>query len=210
MKNIFLIVFLLSVIAAAQEPYKIPFNSTGNSIELAVVNTSGEALKEITVSAEQLPAYIKVDNIKTEIPELKAGEETTALYTFSVAKDAPIKKEIELNFIIKNKAGHEWSKQISVTVTPPDKYELFQNYPNPFNPVTTISWQLPEASKVELKIFDILGEEVAILKNEIQEAGYYKVEWNPEEKASGVYIYVLHTKSGEKENFFRKKMMVLK
>ncbi|MCO6472316.1 MAG: T9SS type A sorting domain-containing protein [Melioribacteraceae bacterium] len=69
----------------------------------------------------------------------------------------------------------------------PNKFELFQNYPNPFNPTTVISYQLSVNSKVSLKVYDILGREVAVLVNDYQSAGNYQVEFNAEGLSSGVY-----------------------
>ncbi len=88
----------------------------------------------------------------------------------------------------------------------PDKFELNQNYPNPFNPSTAITYQLSAQSKVELKIFDILGREVQTLVNEIQSAGQYKVNFNASNLTSGIYIYQIKA-----DNFVQsKKMMLLK
>ena len=66
-----------------------------------------------------------------------------------------------------------YSDVINVKVIP-SQYMLFQNYPNPFNPTTTINWQLPVSSHVSLKVYDIIGKEVATLVNEEREAGYYQ------------------------------------
>ncbi|MFH1198080.1 MAG: T9SS type A sorting domain-containing protein [bacterium] len=73
----------------------------------------------------------------------------------------------------------------------PDEFSLMQNYPNPFNPATVISYQLPVVSKVNLRIYDILGREVAILVNEEKPAGTYEVKFNGSQLSSGVYIYQL-------------------
>lgn len=73
----------------------------------------------------------------------------------------------------------------------PQSFQLFQNYPNPFNPTTTISWQLPVGGKQTLKVFDILGKEVATLVNEEKPAGTYEVTWYSENLPSGVYVYQL-------------------
>jgi hypothetical protein len=73
----------------------------------------------------------------------------------------------------------------------PTVYKLNQNYPNPFNPSTVISWQLPVSSHVLLKIYDILGNEVAILVNENKETGYYETRFDGSALASGMYIYRL-------------------
>jgi hypothetical protein len=75
----------------------------------------------------------------------------------------------------------------------PTEFLLSQNYPNPFNPSTKISWQSPEGSHQTLKIYDVLGNEVATLVDEFREAGRYEIEFNSENLASGVYIYRLQT-----------------
>ena len=73
----------------------------------------------------------------------------------------------------------------------PDKFELEQNYPNPFNPVTKIIYRTPENSFVTLKVFDILGKEVAVLVNKEQTKGTYTIDFNAENLSSGIYIYQL-------------------
>lgn len=83
---------------------------------------------------------------------------------------------------------YKYSKIIDVEIIP-DKFKLLQNYPNPFNPVTTIRFQLPEESKVLLKIYDILGAELVELVNDQKEAGIYEVELNDTSLPSGTYIY---------------------
>jgi hypothetical protein len=77
----------------------------------------------------------------------------------------------------------------------PDHYNLAQNYPNPFNPVTTIRYQLPVNSHVTLKVFDVLGREVATLVNENKNSGSYEVEFDGSKLPSGVYFYRLHAYS---------------
>ncbi len=86
----------------------------------------------------------------------------------------------------------------------PKEFILNQNYPNPFNPNTAISYQLSAQSKVELKIFDVLGREVQTLVNEIQSAGNYKVNFDARDLPSGIYIYQI--KAG---NFVQSNKMIL-
>lgn len=75
----------------------------------------------------------------------------------------------------------------------PKEFALQQNYPNPFNPNTVIRYQLPVDSRVKLKIYNVLGQEVKSLVDEVQKAGYWSAKWNPmggsTSVASGVYVY---------------------
>ena len=73
----------------------------------------------------------------------------------------------------------------------PKNYYLLQNYPNPFNPTTSIDYSIKQAGFVTLKIYDMLGKEVAVLVNGNKPAGYYTVEFNGSNLPSGVYIYRL-------------------
>jgi hypothetical protein len=92
------------------------------------------------------------------------------------------------------------------------EYAVDQNYPNPFNPVTTIKYQLREESKVSLKVFNILGQQVTELVNEIQPMGIYKTNFGGNELASGVYFYEVHFTpiNGNKDFRSIKKMLLVK
>lgn len=88
----------------------------------------------------------------------------------------------------------------------PKTYALSRNYPNPFNPITTILYQLPVAGKVRITVFDILGQEVMVLVNSYLSAGYYSVQFDAMQVASGIYIYKI-----EAGNFIKSiKMSVTK
>lgn len=73
----------------------------------------------------------------------------------------------------------------------PQAYSLDQNYPNPFNPATVIKYQVPATGNVVLKVYDVLGKEVASIVNENQNAGYYTVSFDASNLSSGVYFYTL-------------------
>ena len=73
----------------------------------------------------------------------------------------------------------------------PLTYALYQNYPNPFNPTTTIKYSIPNTERVTLKIYNILGQEVATLVDEEQKPGVYELKFDAGNLASGVYFYRL-------------------
>ncbi len=83
-------------------------------------------------------------------------------------------------------------------------YSLEQNYPNPFNPSTTIRYAIPEASKVKITIYDILGRQVRTLVNDVQNTGVYNISFDAAALSSGVYIYRLQA-----GDFFESKRMIL-
>ena len=90
----------------------------------------------------------------------------------------------------------------------PKKFEIFQNYPNPFNPTTTIKYSVPigvnSHSPLQLKVYDILGREIAALVNETKAPGNYEINFNASNLASGVYFYRLQAGS-----FIQVKKMIL-
>jgi hypothetical protein len=87
---------------------------------------------------------------------------------------------------------------VSVYKSPvsPKSFRLYQNYPNPFNPTTIISYELGIKSEVNLSIYSVIGQKVATLASEKQNAGIYTVEWNASGYTSGIYLYRLQTNNG--------------
>lgn len=112
------------------------------------------------------------------------------------------------------------SSSVSVTVVVvsgesksvlPNAFSLSQNYPNPFNPVTEIRFGLPRSGRATLKIYDLLGREIATLFDEVKAAGYQQIQWNGQNKQgspvpSGVYIYRLISGNHVEQ----KKMLLIK
>jgi len=78
----------------------------------------------------------------------------------------------------------------------PVEYVLDQNYPNPFNPVTSISYAVPRTGRVSLKVYDLLGREVATLVQEVQQCGRYTFRFHGENLSSGLYLYRLTSERG--------------
>jgi hypothetical protein len=103
--------------------------------------------------------------------------------------------------------SYEYSDAVEVTNLAPTEYVLQQNYPNPFNPSTIIRYEIPDQGDnilVVLKLFDVLGNEVATLVNEEKDAGRYSVEFNASNLPSGIYFYRLRAGS-----FTETKKMIL-
>ncbi len=99
------------------------------------------------------------------------------------------------------------SKVVNVEIhSIPAEYALMQNYPNPFNPTTTIEYSIPESGLVKLKVFNSLGQEVAVLKNGIEEAGIHSASFNASKLSSGIYYYRIEANSFSSV----KKMILLK
>jgi hypothetical protein len=94
-----------------------------------------------------------------------------------------------VNNDIQNIFGSTLKNNSTIVNNVPSVYRLAQNYPNPFNPITTIKYELPKDSKVKLVVYDLLGREVKTFVNEIKSAGYYQIEFNLQNHASGVYFY---------------------
>jgi hypothetical protein len=86
----------------------------------------------------------------------------------------------------------------------PGSFQLYQNYPNPFNPSTKITFSIPQRSKVLLKVYDLLGNEVATLVNEVKPSGEYQVEFDGSELTSGIYLFRLQA-----DEFAQTKKMIL-
>ena len=101
---------------------------------------------------------------------------------------------------------YTYSPEVEVDVTAPLTFNLEQNYPNPFNPSTKINYSVPEAGNVKLAVYNIVGEEVAVLVNGYTEAGHFNVSFDASNLPSGVYLYKLQSDNSVQT----KKMMLLK
>jgi hypothetical protein len=99
------------------------------------------------------------------------------------------------------------STEVEIKDAAPEEFALFQNYPNPFNPETEIKFSVESTAKTRLDVFNLLGQNVATLFDDVAEAGsYYKVHVDGSSLASGVYLYRLQ--SGNKSE--SKKLLLLK
>ncbi len=139
---------------------------------------------------------------------IKGNGNSNSPKEYSFIDDNPPSGTIEYRLKqIDNNGGFKYS-QILTMNSIPTKFELLQNYPNPFNPSTTINYQIPNSSYVTLKVYNILGKEVASLVNKEQQAGRYSVQLSlyRNQLSSGVYFYKLTAGSLSEV----KKLMLLK
>jgi hypothetical protein len=96
-------------------------------------------------------------------------------------------KQIDFNGVF------DYSNEIEVEVNAPAEYALEQNYPNPFNPSTTINYSIAEAGLVKISVYNLLGQEVALIVNEFKEAGQHNVSFDASGLTSGAYFYTIET-----------------
>jgi len=101
---------------------------------------------------------------------------------------------------------YQYSNEVEIDVNGPLSFALEQNYPNPFNPTTNIKYSVPEAGYVKLSIYNLVGEEVAVLVNGYSESGFFEVSFNATNLPSGTYIYNLQSNGSVQT----KKMILLK
>lgn len=118
----------------------------------------------------------------------------------NAANPATVGDENELRIL-----GKEVGKQTSGEAEIVGNEIELNNYPNPFNPSTTISYSLPEAGNVQIKIFDVLGREVAKLVDETKNAGKHTIIWNGSNNASGIYFYTI---TFQNQTLFKKMLMI--
>jgi len=86
----------------------------------------------------------------------------------------------------------EYSQEIEVEVSSPTEYSLEQNYPNPFNPAATIEYQISNTVPVSIKVYDLIGREIAVLVNGVKQPGIYLVSFDGSNLASGIYFYKMN------------------
>ncbi len=115
---------------------------------------------------------------------------TTTNYSFQDQRLKPGSYFYKLKQIDYN-GSYNFSDEVNVFITAPAKFILEQNYPNPFNPVTTIKFTIPAEVMVNLSVYNVVGEKVKELKNEVVKPGYYEVDFDASNIASGVYFYRL-------------------
>jgi hypothetical protein len=133
---------------------------------------------------------IQPDDYWEEIAFIPGAGTTTSAQSYSF-EDENITKAGTYSYKLRQEdfdGSEEWFDPITITVGSPLKTNLSGNYPNPFNPVTTIAYQLSDQSKVDIRVYNVLGQKVATLANKVQEAGQYQVQFDAAQLSSGIYF----------------------
>ncbi len=185
----------------------ISFSASSNSPGEVVLNWQ-TATEENNKGYEIQRSEVKGQKSEWQIVGFVEGNGTsTESHTYSITDKnvIPGKYNYRLKQIDFN-GNYKYSKEISVSLNPAYEFSLEQNYPNPFNPTTTLNYQLPESGFVTLKVYDIIGKEIATLVNEQKNQGKYSVNFDASKLASGVYIYRIRVN----DYVSSKKMILLK
>ena len=185
-------------------------NDAGDSWSPVIVPTS-EDLYSISSSGQNSNWLIACGSNGTIIKSTNAGADwvlqstpTTEILYSALAATNSIHFAVGNNgIIIKTTDGGGDPVSIADDLSTPLHFNLEQNYPNPFNPTTNIEYSIPEASFVQLKVYDILGNEVVTLVNEEQSADVYRVDFSGSDLTSGIYFYRLQT-----ANFVKTKKLI--
>lgn len=187
--------------------YPINNAATSGDVRLFDANEFSDGEKWITLSkgiVKQDVGYVDASFVVSSGPYKIAADQTLKVAFAVAAGDnlADLRNTIKQSRIQYRTVVSVEKQDVSVPV----EFALLQNYPNPFNPETTISYQLPKTEQVTLKIYDVLGREVATLVNERQQAGKYNSKFSIQNSQlpSGIYFYRLSAGS-----FIQTKKMVL-
>lgn len=167
-------------------------NVTTNSwLNVKVNNIPVSQLSVAVFDKSRAPIFVKYSNALSQI-------DTTVLLSqgkyYLVVEAAPDAYSWMFPYSIKLHSTPATNVE-NISTQLPEKYLLAQNFPNPFNPTTSISFEIPSRTFVSLKVFDILGREVAVLVSGELKAGNHTVKWNATGFPSGTYFYQLHANS---------------
>jgi sugar lactone lactonase YvrE len=174
----------------------------------ALASTNGVLLTWTTASEKNNVGFdverSADNNAFTKIAFVKGYGTTTQSHTYSFSDQNASGKVFYRLKQTDYDGKFEYSKTVEVKAGTPTVFTLSQNYPNPFNPSTTITYSLPQAGQVTLKVYDMLGREVLMLVNEIKAVGNYAATFQADKFSSGMYFYRLQA-----GNFVQTKKMLL-
>ena len=181
--------------------FKANVNESGVSLDWSTateINNSGFQVERSSGNSFEVIGFVGGHGTTTEIQNYSYLDNTvkSGTYTYRL-------KQIDFD------GTFEYSNEIEVDFAGVTEFALAQNYPNPFNPSTVINFSLAVDSKVSLKIFDVLGQEVATLVNGQLAAGSHPISFNASLLNSGVYFYQIDATGIDGQNFTSTKKMIL-
>jgi hypothetical protein len=132
----------------------------------------------------------------------------TKSYTFTITRPLAGLQYYRLKQIDYD-GTHTYYNSVEIDGPVPDNFELSQNYPNPFNPSTAITFSLPVESNVKIKLFSMLGEEVAEIVDQDFQAGSHQVDFIANGLSSGTYIYIIYAAGANGQTFSANKKLIL-
>ena len=207
--------------------------SRGDKLQ-GLVNDEGNPTSDMTILGNSIDAHVKILAYRVNRARTSGdGEEGSLLYlTYTLADGATLPDNVSFHFSVINIPGTSLNPEllnvvcsfpdednpIAVSTTTassndnlmlPEIFALFQNYPNPFNPSTQISFDVPSAEFITLRVYNLLGQDVKTLSSKKMNPGRYIFEWDGtdllnNDVASGVYFYELRG-----ESFISRKKMLL-
>jgi len=188
--SILILILSAASISFSQTIYEVTPGTKGNQIIISLSNISDiENAENVQVKITKYSQNLSFNKEEQLVERINARNENEVSFRFDIKREAPANKKDTLEFTITGNNGIFTTKQFILNYAIPKDYKLEQNFPNPFNPTTTIQYQLPIDSRVTLKVYDILGSEVAALVNEFQQAGYKEIKFDASTLSSGIYIY---------------------
>ena len=188
----------------------VELSSFSASVNRRVVNLNWSTVTEVNNSGFEIErkeassqSYSKIGFVQGNGTTSSAKNYTYEDRNLSTGKYNYRLKQMDYNG---NYKYYELSSLVDVGI--PTKFDISQNYPNPFNPSTKINFDLPFDSKVQIKVFDMTGREMAQILNESKSAGYYTAQFNASSLSSGIYFYQINATGGN-QSFVRTMKMVL-
>ncbi|WP_290663779.1 T9SS type A sorting domain-containing protein [Ignavibacterium sp.] len=176
--------------------YQLTPGTKNNQLILELFNQSETlAANNIKVILVKVPSHLVFTSDIRELTSLQPSELKEIKMSFDVLRNINFLAEDTLMIIITGSDNILYEKSFIFNYTIPKEFKLEQNYPNPFNPLTKIRYEVPIKSKISLKVFDILGKEIMILVDQIQDAGYYEIDFNASGLSSGIYFSRLESDS---------------
>jgi len=179
---------------------------TGNVNSLGQVVLNWETATEVNNQGFEIERRTETSEFRT-VGFVEGNGTTTQQNSYSYIDKAAEQgvnyyrlKQVDFN------GTYSYSDVVEVEITSPVTFELAQNYPNPFNPSTIINYSIPEAGNIRLSVYNLVGEEVAVLVNGFSQAGSFEVTFDASNLSTGVYLYKLQSANSVQT----KKMMLLK